>query len=167
MNLQNLEYHIENDTNIQDAINTVADTDLVTDLVEQISNTASVQSAILDLVDDNLGDKEAVSITALGSSGTPNAVTLTQLKSGVILCGGDTTSADQYIELATPAAGDAGLSVVVAFTGSGANGVTISTAGAEQIAGADTHTTLDAAGDNITLLWDGSGWIITSSNIAA
>jgi hypothetical protein len=102
-------------------------------------------------------------VTAKGSSETPTPVTLAQLKGGVIIAAGD---AAQYLALATPVAGDVGLTVTIIRTAN-ASAVTISTAGAEQIHGSDTHATCDAVGDNITIVWTGSQWYIVSSNIAA
>jgi hypothetical protein len=110
-----------------------------------------------------LRNRKATNITTVGSSETPTPVTLSQLKGGVILASG---ASAQYLELATPAAGDAGL-VVTIIRLANASAVTISTAGTEQIAGLDTHATCDAIGDNITIVWTGTQWYITASNIAA
>jgi hypothetical protein len=110
-----------------------------------------------------LRNRKGIVIDAKGSSETPTPVTLAQLKGGVIFAAGD---AAQYLVLATPAAEDAGLTVTIMRTVH-ASAVTISTAGAEQINGSDTHNTCDAIYDHITIMWTGAQWRILTSEIAA
>jgi hypothetical protein len=132
-------------------------------LVGVEDSTGLLTAATVEAALAELRNKKATSVTAVGTSEAPTAVTLSQLKGGVIIAAG---ASAQFLALATPAAGDLGLTVTIIRTAN-ASAVTISTAGSEQIHGSDTHATCDAVGDNITIVWTGSQWYIVSSNIAA
>lgn len=91
-----------------------------------------------------------------------NRVTVAEMRKGTILAAKESA---QAIELATPAVGDAGLTVKIVRLVN-ASAVTITTQGAETIGGEVSHSDCDAIGDNITLLWTGTTWLLTSSMIA-
>lgn len=69
--------------------------------------------------------------------------------------------------LVLPAAADsAGKRITVIRTGTGTNAITIDGNASETINGAANLATLDAQYDSVTLLCDGTGWVIVASNIA-
>jgi len=82
---------------------------------------------------------------------------------GVIVVTGTTAS-----NLNLPAAATAGAGAWCTLVKTGASGaLTIDPNGSETIDGQATNSEMDAAADSITIVCDGSGWIIASKKIAA
>jgi hypothetical protein len=104
----------------------------------------------------------ATNISAAGTAQAPTVVTLAQLRGGIIT---QSYAGASYIELATPEADDAGMAVRVIKLGS-AGAVTITTEGAELIAGGASLATIDAENDRATLYWSGTAWTVIESTIA-
>lgn len=99
-------------------------------------------------------------VKQLDDSDSPYDVLVTD---GVLLV--DTQSGAVTLNL--PAAADAaGQVLTVKRMGTGVNAVTIDGDGAETIDGSATNTDLDAQYDVLTIVSDGSEWLILNSNIA-
>lgn len=81
---------------------------------------------------------------------------------GVVIVTGTTTST-----VVLPAAAAAGAGAWCTLVKSGSSGVlTVDPAGSETIDGATTNAEMDANNDSLTLLCDGTGWVIVARKIA-
>lgn len=100
------------------------------------------------------------SVTLLDDSDSPYDVSVDE---AIILA--DATS--DPITLNLPAAADAaGMVLCVKKTGTGVNAVTLDPNASEQIDGGGTYADLDAAGDVVEIVCDGTEWHILNSTIA-
>lgn len=121
-------------------------------------SATTVETALAELVDTR-GARNAVLMAASRTS--TNRLTVEEMRQGQVV---SITSA-LGVDLATPASSDVGLqfNLITAVT-SGAMSCT--TQGSETINGAAAHISCDAVGDNISLLWTGTNWFLSTKEIA-
>ncbi len=89
-------------------------------------------------------------------TGASAAVTLNEMRSGIVFCSNAGVCA---VTLATPAAGDAGLRCTFVKTGT-AGVMSFVTTGAELIDGRSNFFHLGNKWDSVELIWDGTGWVV-------
>lgn len=120
----------------------------------------SPNNVTLQVALDALKDNRVANVVAIDDTDSPYTLLAT---TGVLLV--DTQAGVVTVDLPAAATLD-GHMVTIKRMGTGVNAITIDPAAAETIDGGATLATLDAQYDVVTLVCDGTQWLIMNSNIA-